>query len=151
MKKTKNNILFYNLFSECLFFKSGGAKGNRTPDLLNAIQTLSQLSYGPFIKGIYPVNYKKSIVNHKLSRKNYLIIKKYNFSEYSLFIISLVRFLFLYLIYKIDSFIFIKKYNLYLTLWYIEVHGDCTLIKRQGYRVLGIVLSFLNSVSCTQG
>ena len=27
---------------------NGGAKGNRTPDLLNAIQTLSQLSYGPF-------------------------------------------------------------------------------------------------------
>ena len=27
--------------------KSGGAKGSRTPDLLNAIQALSQLSYGP--------------------------------------------------------------------------------------------------------
>ncbi len=26
---------------------SGGAEGNRTPDLLNAIQALSQLSYGP--------------------------------------------------------------------------------------------------------
>jgi hypothetical protein len=26
----------------------GGAKGNRTPDLLNAIQALSQLSYGPW-------------------------------------------------------------------------------------------------------
>ena len=26
---------------------SGGAKGSRTPDLLNAIQALSQLSYGP--------------------------------------------------------------------------------------------------------
>ncbi len=25
----------------------GGARGNRTPDLLNAIQALSQLSYGP--------------------------------------------------------------------------------------------------------
>jgi hypothetical protein len=25
----------------------GGAEGNRTPDLLNAIQALSQLSYGP--------------------------------------------------------------------------------------------------------
>jgi hypothetical protein len=25
----------------------GGAKGDRTPDLLNAIQALSQLSYGP--------------------------------------------------------------------------------------------------------
>jgi hypothetical protein len=26
----------------------GGARGSRTPDLLNAIQALSQLSYGPF-------------------------------------------------------------------------------------------------------
>jgi hypothetical protein len=28
-------------------YLSGGAKGSRTPDLLNAIQALSQLSYGP--------------------------------------------------------------------------------------------------------
>jgi hypothetical protein len=27
----------------------GGAEGNRTPDLLNAIQALSQLSYGPIV------------------------------------------------------------------------------------------------------
>jgi hypothetical protein len=27
--------------------KTGGARGSRTPDLLNAIQALSQLSYGP--------------------------------------------------------------------------------------------------------
>ncbi len=27
--------------------RDGGAEGNRTPDLLNAIQALSQLSYGP--------------------------------------------------------------------------------------------------------
>ena len=27
---------------------TGGAKGSRTPDLLNAIQALYQLSYGPF-------------------------------------------------------------------------------------------------------
>jgi hypothetical protein len=27
--------------------KNGGAKGSRTPDLLNAIQALYQLSYGP--------------------------------------------------------------------------------------------------------
>ena len=27
--------------------RDGGAKGSRTPDLLNAIQALSQLSYGP--------------------------------------------------------------------------------------------------------
>jgi hypothetical protein len=28
---------------------NGGAKGSRTPDLLNAIQALSQLSYGPIL------------------------------------------------------------------------------------------------------
>ena len=28
----------------------GGAKGNRTPDLLHAMQALSQLSYGPIVK-----------------------------------------------------------------------------------------------------
>ena len=27
----------------------GGAEGDRTPDLLNAIQALSQLSYGPIL------------------------------------------------------------------------------------------------------
>src|SRR5215467_5132449 len=30
----------------------GGARGSRTPDLLNAIQALSQLSYGPISHGI---------------------------------------------------------------------------------------------------
>ena len=29
------------------FTRTSGAEGNRTPDLLNAIQALSQLSYGP--------------------------------------------------------------------------------------------------------
>ena|SRR6516165_8888374 len=29
----------------------GGARGSRTPDLLNAIQALSQLSYGPILHG----------------------------------------------------------------------------------------------------
>ncbi len=29
------------------FQKDGGAEGDRTPDLRNAIATLSQLSYGP--------------------------------------------------------------------------------------------------------
>ena len=28
--------------------KIGGAEGDRTPDLMNAIHALSQLSYGPF-------------------------------------------------------------------------------------------------------
>ena len=30
--------------------KDGGAKGDRTPDLNNAIVALSQLSYGPTLK-----------------------------------------------------------------------------------------------------
>ena len=30
----------------------GGAEGNRTLDLLNAIQALSQLSYGPTTRGL---------------------------------------------------------------------------------------------------
>ena len=30
-----------------IIYLDGGAKGSRTPDLLNAIQALSQLSYGP--------------------------------------------------------------------------------------------------------
>ncbi len=29
----------------------GGAEGDRTPDLMNAIHALSQLSYGPFWEG----------------------------------------------------------------------------------------------------
>ena len=33
--------------SALLFGCTSGAEGNRTPDLLNAIQALSQLSYGP--------------------------------------------------------------------------------------------------------
>ena len=33
--------------------KFGGAEGNRTPDLLNAIQALSQLSYSPTGEGSY--------------------------------------------------------------------------------------------------
>ena len=35
---------------------TGGAEGNRTPDLLNAIQALSQLSYGPTV----PANGRRS-------------------------------------------------------------------------------------------
>ena len=38
--------------------KVGGAKGSRTPDLLNAIQALSQLSYGPYCLG--PAFYRSS-------------------------------------------------------------------------------------------
>ena len=35
-------------------YSYGGAGGNRTRDLLNAIQALSQLSYGPNGRGILP-------------------------------------------------------------------------------------------------
>src|SRR5690554_7748524 len=35
---------------------SGGAEGIRTPDLLNAIQTRSQLRHGPTLKVLRPVN-----------------------------------------------------------------------------------------------
>ena len=35
------------LSSQSCEHKSGGAEGNRTPDLYNAIVALSQLSYGP--------------------------------------------------------------------------------------------------------
>ncbi len=35
---------------KCL--KIGGAEGNRTPDLLNAIEALSQLSYNPISDGM---------------------------------------------------------------------------------------------------
>ena len=35
------------IFSIDFIGKNGGAKGSRTPDLLNAIQALYQLSYGP--------------------------------------------------------------------------------------------------------
>ena len=36
-------------FTDVLFVYIGGAKEDRTPDLLNAIQALSQLSYNPDI------------------------------------------------------------------------------------------------------
>ena len=32
------------------FWETGGARRNRTADLLNAIQALSQLSYGPYVR-----------------------------------------------------------------------------------------------------
>ena len=34
----------------------GGAEGDRTPDLRNAIATLSQLSYGPIPSGRQPIS-----------------------------------------------------------------------------------------------
>jgi|LSQX01.1.fsa_nt_gb hypothetical protein len=41
------------LKSQAKSAKNGGDKEARTPDLLNAIQALSQLSYAPIKKGFY--------------------------------------------------------------------------------------------------
>ena len=37
----------FHAIQTIMFFEIGGATGNRTPDLLNAIQALSHLSYDP--------------------------------------------------------------------------------------------------------
>ena len=37
---------------QAILLVSGGAKEDRTPDLLRAKQALSQLSYGPFLVGL---------------------------------------------------------------------------------------------------
>ena len=37
------------VFLSITYTKNGGAEGNRTPDLYNAIVALSQLSYGPIV------------------------------------------------------------------------------------------------------
>ena len=37
-------------------FFTGGAEGDRTPDLLNAIQALSQLSYSPTAFDFYSIS-----------------------------------------------------------------------------------------------
>ena len=39
--------LCFGVCFQVLININGGAEGNRTPDLLNAIQALSRLSYGP--------------------------------------------------------------------------------------------------------
>ena len=48
-KKHSQNVFSFASPAELYPQKNGGAEGNRTPDLLNAIQTLSQLSYNPII------------------------------------------------------------------------------------------------------
>jgi hypothetical protein len=40
-------VLYQLSYSRVTLVGSGGGEGNRTPDLLNAIQALSQLSYAP--------------------------------------------------------------------------------------------------------
>jgi hypothetical protein len=41
----KKEVIFHNL--PFLFYLFGGAEGDRTPGLMNAIHALSQLSYSP--------------------------------------------------------------------------------------------------------
>ncbi len=78
-----------------IFIKTGGAEGNRTPDLLNAIQALSQLSYNPnvienvilirdkflYFKSFFTIIVKKYqlIIFILLDRKEKLFIIKENF------------------------------------------------------------------------
>ena len=49
IKKHKKTVYYFaNIPSKVLFYIAyGGDEGVRTPDLLNAIQALSQLSYAP--------------------------------------------------------------------------------------------------------
>ena len=50
-------------------FRFGGDKGSRTPDLLNAIETLYQLSYIPNKKEVARIiSYPRAVVNGELSR-----------------------------------------------------------------------------------
>jgi hypothetical protein len=44
----KKGVIFHNPRFSLYFF--GGAEGDRTPDLMNAIHALSQLSYSPIGK-----------------------------------------------------------------------------------------------------
>ena len=48
--------------------KDGGAKGIRTPDLLNAIQTLYQLSYDPIRSGTRTVETQQVFVKNYLGK-----------------------------------------------------------------------------------
>ena len=54
---------FYRL-TVCTVLLSGGDKGSRTPDLLNAIQALSHLSYIP------------EIATRRILRMNYIFVKR---------------------------------------------------------------------------
>ena len=46
------SFMFNFLLSLANYVSNGGAKEDRTPDLLRAKQALSQLSYGPFLVGL---------------------------------------------------------------------------------------------------
>ena len=47
---------------------NGGDKGSRTPDLLNAIETLYQLSYIPNKEVARIISYRRAVVNGELSQ-----------------------------------------------------------------------------------
>ena len=52
-----------------LVYPIGGDKGSRTPDLLNAIETLYQLSYIPNKKEVARIiSYRRAVVNGELSQ-----------------------------------------------------------------------------------
>ena len=46
------SFMFNLLLSLANYVSNGGAKEDRTPDLLRAKQALSQLSYGPLLVGL---------------------------------------------------------------------------------------------------
>ena len=60
-------------FLKCIAFNPGGAREDRTPDLLRARQALSQLSYGPVLLVFFPlcgvVLAARSGVQHHLTKK----------------------------------------------------------------------------------
>ena len=57
---------------------SGGAKGSRTPDLLNAIQALSQLSYTP---GVVPDGLAHARQEPRRISKGSIDVKKFALAE----------------------------------------------------------------------
>jgi hypothetical protein len=46
----------------------GGAEGDRTPDLMNAIHALSQLSYGPVLVSANPADVSAAMIEENESR-----------------------------------------------------------------------------------
>ena len=47
--RRSNQLNYHSVSTYDTIVRYCGPKGNRTPDLLNAIQALYQLSYGPFV------------------------------------------------------------------------------------------------------
>ena len=71
-------IIKENLLPQIFFIDPCGPEGNRTPDLLNAIQTLYQLSYEPFTT-LAKLRYSRS-ARHKRGalRGGSLLLKNQN-------------------------------------------------------------------------